>query len=80
MNAFVTQSKNQNVFKHINKRTQTTINKHSFTTYYEKSSYYIKRIKEENDVIFQLECKRRFRKRIAHSTFLKHEKKECQKD
>ena len=48
-------------FKHINERTQTTINKYNFAIYHKESLYYMKRTKEENNVIFQLKCERRLR-------------------
>ena len=31
-----------NVFKHVNERTQTTINKYNFAIYHEENSYHMK--------------------------------------
>ena len=50
-------------------------NKHDFAIHNKKNSHDIKRIKKENDIIFQFECQWSFRQRVALSFFSKYKKK-----
>ena len=58
---------------------QIIINKYNFAIYYEESSYYIKRIKEEKNVTSQLKYKRSLRQYVAYSTSLQYKKKNIEK-
>ena len=53
----------------------TTLDEHNFAIRHEENLHDLKRAKEKNDFIFQFKRKRRLRQRVAHLTFLQHEKK-----